>query len=109
MRSPAFVIAGHSALKTRVRALGRLLSMRDITIARVGCVAKRNRLSGLTMKPGKNDRPGYSCERTQWVLVTGVGPLNFTGRTCRLRDGFSYSFNTWLMNCGKDMPKRLGM
>lgn len=29
------------------------------------------------MKTGKNDHPGYSCERTQWVLVTGVGPLNF--------------------------------
>ncbi len=24
----------------------------------------------------KNDRPGYSCERTQWVLVTGAEPLN---------------------------------
>jgi hypothetical protein len=28
------------------------------------------------MKPGKNDRPGYSCERTPWVLVTGAEPLN---------------------------------
>lgn len=27
------------------------------------------------MKPGKNDHPGYSCERTPWVLVTGVEPL----------------------------------
>src|SRR5262249_25518722 len=41
MRSPAFAIAGHSALKTRVRALGRLLSMRDITIARAECFAKQ--------------------------------------------------------------------
>ncbi len=24
----------------------------------------------------KNDHPGYSCERAQWALVTGVGPLN---------------------------------
>jgi hypothetical protein len=24
----------------------------------------------------KNDRPGYSCERTPWVLVTGAEPLN---------------------------------
>jgi hypothetical protein len=29
------------------------------------------------MITGKNDHPGYSCERTQWVLFTGVGPLNF--------------------------------
>lgn len=28
------------------------------------------------MITGKNDHPGYSCERTQWVLITGVGPLN---------------------------------
>ena len=28
------------------------------------------------MKAIKNDRPGYSCERTQWVLVTGAEPLN---------------------------------
>src|SRR5258708_20294671 len=41
VRSPAFVIAGHSALKTRIRALGRLLSMRDITIARAECFAKQ--------------------------------------------------------------------
>ena len=27
-------------------------------------------------KPLKIDRPGYSCERTQWVLVTGAEPLN---------------------------------
>ncbi|MFM8717285.1 MAG: hypothetical protein ACKOHM_08365 [Spartobacteria bacterium] len=26
---------------------------------------------------GKNDHPGYSCKITQWVLITGVGPLNF--------------------------------
>ena len=28
--------------------------------------------------PGQaqNDRPGYSCERTPWVLVTGAEPLN---------------------------------
>ena len=32
------------------------------------------------MKTGKNDRPGYSCERTQWVLVTGAGPLNRCGQ-----------------------------
>jgi hypothetical protein len=25
----------------------------------------------------ENDHPGYSCERAQWALVTGVGPLNF--------------------------------
>jgi hypothetical protein len=24
------------------------------------------------MKTRKNDHPGYSCERTPWVLVTGV-------------------------------------
>ena len=24
----------------------------------------------------KSDRPGYSCERTPWVLVTGAEPLN---------------------------------
>ena len=28
------------------------------------------------MKLRKNDHPGYSFERTPWVLVTGVGPLN---------------------------------
>jgi hypothetical protein len=28
------------------------------------------------MKTGKNDHPGYSCERAQWALVTGVEPLN---------------------------------
>ncbi len=28
------------------------------------------------MKPPKNDHPGYSFERAQWALVTGVGPLN---------------------------------
>jgi hypothetical protein len=28
------------------------------------------------IKPQKNDRPGYSCERTPWVLVTGAEPLN---------------------------------
>jgi len=27
-------------------------------------------------KPPKSDRPGYSCERTPWVLVTGAEPLN---------------------------------
>ncbi len=25
----------------------------------------------------KSDHPGYSFERTHWVLITGVGPLNF--------------------------------
>lgn len=24
----------------------------------------------------KSDHPGYSFERTHWVLITGVGPLN---------------------------------
>jgi hypothetical protein len=24
----------------------------------------------------KSDHPGYSCERTPWVLVTGVEPLS---------------------------------
>jgi hypothetical protein len=28
------------------------------------------------MKTRKNDHPGYSFERAQWALVTGVGPLN---------------------------------
>ena len=30
----------------------------------------------LFFPPQKNDRPGYSCEKTPWVLVTGTGPLN---------------------------------
>lgn len=24
----------------------------------------------------KSDHPGYSCEKTHWVFVTGVEPLN---------------------------------
>ncbi len=50
------------------------------------------------MKTGKNDHPGYSCERAQWALVTGVGPLNFAGRDRRFCGGFRYSFNSWLMS-----------
>ena len=30
-----------------------------------------------TSCPDKSDHPGYSFERTPWVLVTGVEPLNF--------------------------------
>lgn len=26
--------------------------------------------------PRKSDHPGYSCEKTHWVFVTGVEPLN---------------------------------
>lgn len=25
----------------------------------------------------KSDHPGYSCEKTHWVFVTGVEPLNY--------------------------------
>ena len=27
-------------------------------------------------RPRKSDHPGYSCEKTHWVFVTGVEPLN---------------------------------
>ena len=39
------------------------------------------------MKTRKNDHPGYSCERTPWVLVTGVEPLKpiFFRPACVLR------------------------
>jgi len=30
---------------------------------------------GLSRIAQKNDRPGCSCERTPWVLVTGAEPL----------------------------------
>jgi hypothetical protein len=35
-----------------------------------------NGIPKIKMKPRKNDHPGYSFERAQWSLVTGVGPLN---------------------------------
>ncbi len=42
-----------------------------------------------------SDRPGYSCERTQWVLVTGAEPLN-SWPACVLRrlsfDGMKPTF-----------------
>ena len=42
-----------------------------------GMCCKPERVSLIEkMKTGKNDRPGYSCERTPWVLVTGAEPLN---------------------------------
>jgi hypothetical protein len=28
----------------------------------------------------KSDHPGYSFERAPWALITGVEPLNLTGR-----------------------------
>ena len=31
--------------------------------------------------PPKRDHPGYSYERTHWVLFTGVGPLNLWAET----------------------------
>jgi len=33
-------------------------------------------LAACGRKRKKSDRPGYSCERTPWVLVTGAEPLN---------------------------------
>jgi hypothetical protein len=48
------------------------------------------------MKPLKNDHPSYSCERTQWVLVTGVGPLNFFWlRPPGIPNGLENSVHAW--------------
>jgi hypothetical protein len=43
----------------------------------MGCVGGGNGIPAMNRKDGKNDHPGYSFERAQWALVTGVGPLNF--------------------------------
>ena len=47
---------------------------------RMGRTPGRNGISRLKMKTRKNDHPGYSYERTQWVLVTGVEPLSHNGQ-----------------------------
>jgi hypothetical protein len=38
------------------------------------CQVKCNKQGGIARQ--KNDHPGYSCEKTHWVFVTGVEPLN---------------------------------
>ena|ERR1035438_9633678 len=54
-----------SAISCRPRALTRRLQLtKALLAARFG-------------KPRRSDRPGYSCERTPWVLVTGAEPLKF--------------------------------
>jgi hypothetical protein len=44
----------------------------------------------------KNDHPGYSCEKTHWVFVTGVEPLNFRYAQC-VHDMRSPSIRLWYM------------
>lgn len=44
----------------------------------------------------KSDHPGYSCEKTHWVFVTGVEPLNYCPASYligRSRDALKATFN----------------
>ena len=61
---------GHSALKTRVRALGRLLSMRGITI--LGVMEERAE-NGVRMAKRVHDRAsGRSCKAGLWLFPVFV-------------------------------------